>query len=80
MKRRLKLTITNIRRATALEKKTVFQMFCPVCLCRVEMLTTAEAAALLETEKLDELINAGKVHAVVTASGSRRVCKKSLIQ
>lgn len=80
MKRRLKLTITNIRRETALDKNPIFQMFCPVCLCEVEMLTTAEAAAHLETEKLDELIKMGKIHAVVTVNGNWRICKKSLIQ
>lgn len=80
MKRKLKLTITKIRREE--EKKTVFQRFCPFCRCEVEMLTIAEAVEFLETDApaLDDLIKDGKVHAALTASGSRRICKNSLFQ
>lgn len=80
MKRRLKLTITKIRRGMKTEEKAVFQMLCPICFCEVEMLTAGEAAALLETGNLDDLIKAGKIHTALTVSGSWRICKRSLFQ
>ena len=82
MKRKLKLTITKIRRATNAENKAVFQMPCAVCGFEVEMLTAVESIGILEINQsvFDDLIKTGKIHAVLTASGSLRVCKNSLFQ
>lgn len=82
MKRKLKLTITKIRRETLAEKRVIFQIFCPVCQCEVETITVAESIEILEIDKpmFDGLISTGKLHQISTASGSLRICKNSLFQ
>lgn len=59
---------------------TAVRVFCAECNREVQMLTSRQAAELLETSQpqLEELIAAGKVHAIRIASRSLQVCKDSL--
>jgi len=82
MKRKLKLTVTKIRRQTTAEKIINLRAFCPICGFETEGLSLAESAFFLEIEDrmLEGLIAVGEVHAIQTASGSLRVCKNSLFK
>jgi hypothetical protein len=82
MKRRLKLTVTKIRRQTAATLKINLRLFCPICGYETEMLSLSESAVFLEIEErmLEGLIAVGEVHAFQTAIGSLRVCKNSLFK
>lgn len=54
---------------------------CRLCGREVEMMTHSQAASFLDTDgtRLDDLIASGRVHAMVTVSGTVRVCQDSLI-
>jgi hypothetical protein len=81
MRRRLRVTVTKIRRpAQTSEARTTPHGPCLICAREVELLTRVGAAEVLEVGlgALDAFISAGRVHAVETASGSVRVCKDSL--
>jgi hypothetical protein len=77
MKRKLKLTITKIRRPA-----NNLRIFCPACGIETEMLTAGECAGFLKIEnrEFDDLINTRKIHAFETVTGSLRVCKNSLFR
>ena len=81
MRRRLRMTVTKIRRFPLThESRWSPHGPCLVCAREVELLTRDNAAEVLEVglNALDDFISAGRVHAVETASGSVRVCKDSL--
>lgn len=80
MKRRLKLTITKIRRQVMAMPQAVMFMHCLTCEREVEMLTMTQAAGILNVgeQTLHDLIAAGQVHALHTVSGNSHVCKDSL--
>lgn len=80
MKRRLKMKITQVREQTSSEPTAVIQASCPVCVREVELLTIAQATAILKVEAhtLSRLIAEGRVHAIATVSGAFGVCKESL--
>lgn len=81
MRRRLRVTVTKIRRFPLTdESRSSPHGPCQVCAREVELLTRDGAAEVLEVglSALDDFISAGRVHAVETASGSVRVCKDSL--
>jgi len=82
MKRRLKLTVTEIRRQTIGGKTINLRAFCPICGFETERLSLVESAVFLgiEDRMLEGLIVAGEVHAIQTASRNLRVCKNSLLR
>lgn len=53
---------------------------CPICFSRSELLTTMQAAALVQVEgqSVRRWLTQGKVHGVRTPGGRHRVCKNSL--
>lgn len=81
MTRKIKFTITKVRRQTT-EWTRATVIFCPACGREAESLTAAESIRFLEIEyqTLDCLIHSGAIHAVETASGNLRVCKNSLLK
>jgi hypothetical protein len=78
MKRRIKITAT--RRRSWRSPQPAVRALCPDCGREVETLTTAQAAEALEVDAqaMLDLIEAGRVHALATVSGSLRVCRDSL--
>ncbi len=82
MKRRLKLTVTKIRRQTVSENKLNFRAFCPNCHVTTETLSLDESAKFLEIEKqkLEDLIALGDIHTIFTISESLRICQNSLFK
>jgi len=60
---------------------SALHVFCADCNREVQMLTSRQAAEVLETsrQQLEELVGAGKVHAVRTVSGGSLICNESLI-
>jgi len=81
MKKRLKMKITTVREQTINLPDAVVHAHCPVCNQEVEMLTPGHAAEILQVsaEALDHLIAAGQAHTIETISGSRLICKDSLL-
>lgn len=77
MKRKLKLTVTKIRRPIS-----NFRVFCPACGIETEMLTAGECVGFLKIEdrEFNDLITARAIHAFETVTGSLRVCKNSLFR
>ncbi len=80
IKRRVRLKITASSRQTVVAAGQRLSALCPLCGREVEMLTGAQAAAVLEVDgrALESLVDGGLVHAVRTVSGSLWVCKESL--
>ena len=78
VKRRIKITATQIRRQRI--HSLGIRVFCPSCAQEVETLGAGAAAEVLEVSAaaLASLIAAGQVHAMETVSGSRRICQDSL--
>lgn len=77
MKRKLKLTITKIRR-----RSNNLSVFCPACGIETEMLTAVECVGFLKIEdrEFKDLINIGAIHSFETVTGSLCVCKNSLFR
>ena len=80
MTEQMKVRITAVRRRRIRVWANPLRAACPVCGREVEALTRGQANEILEVEdqKLNELIAAGRVHAIQTVSGSLWVCKDSL--
>jgi len=80
MKRTRRVKITTIRRRLLCLQPSVIRTHCPICEYEVETLAAAQAAEVLEVDvnTLNRLIADGRVHAIETVSGSRRVCQDSL--
>lgn len=57
-------------------------MNCPLCLSSSELLTTAQAAALVQvnTASVYRWLAEGKAHGVRTPGGQYRICRKSLLR
>ena len=72
--------ITATRRRMVRITPLILHATCPACGREVEALTEGRAGELLEIDgrELGALIAAGRVHAIQTVSGGRRVCKDSL--
>ena len=81
MQRTTKLRITTTRKRTMNLSTSVNRAFCRECQREVQILTSQQAAELLETSRpeLEELFVVGKLHAVRTVSGSLWICKDGLI-
>lgn len=79
MKKRLKVTITRVRRPVG-QQEQLLSGPCPECLCEVALLTPLQAAEALEVSlpTLASMVSAGRVHGVETVSGSVRICRDSL--
>ena len=77
---RIKVTVTAVRRRTLRFAATAPLATCQTCGREVEALTAAQAAEVLKVggPELGEFIAAGRVHPILTASGSLRVCMDSL--
>ena len=80
IKRKVKLKITSASRQTVRLTSRSLNARCPVCRREVEMVSSAEAAAILEVDlgTLYRLVASGCVHRIQTVSGAVRVCKDSL--
>ena len=80
MKKRLKMTITTVRRQTIASAADALRLACPVCKREVEMVTNAQAISILgiDHQTLGHLVAAGQVHTVQAVSGNIRICKDSL--
>ena len=81
MSRRIaRLKITKSRLQTLELNAFRLRLHCPRCEREVEMLTTVQAASVLEvdTGAVKRLLAHGQIHAVQTVSGHIRVCKDSL--
>ncbi len=81
-KRRLKVTITKIRRERVTLPTAGFAVPCPVCQRVVEILNPPQAAPMVGVgeEAPQALLASGEIHEIWTASGSVAVCKDSLWQ
>jgi hypothetical protein len=81
MSQHRKITITHVERRRVVLEQKVLRVPCPACGVEVESVSEAEAAGFLSVGKtgLEELILAGKVHGLTTASGTLRICKPSLL-
>ena len=82
MKQKVKVKIIAVRRTlriTAVEGFT-WRAPCPACGREVETFNREQAGEILEIGDLElsEMVAAGRVHAIQTASGNIRVCKDSL--
>lgn len=79
MKRKLRITVSKVRRQTA-AAPPILRARCLDCGCEVELLDVIEANKILDIENqtLEALVFAGRVHAIETVSGSRWICKPSL--
>lgn len=81
MTRRIaRLKITNSRLLTIERNAYRLRLHCARCEREVEMLTSAQAASVLEvdTGAVRQLLADGQIHAVQTVSGHIRFCKDSL--
>jgi hypothetical protein len=80
IKRKVRLKITSASRQTIRLSGRGLPVHCPVCGREVEMLTSAEAAGILEVDPgtFDRLVAGGSIHTIQTVSGAIRVCKDSL--
>ena len=81
MKKRLKMKITTVRERTINMPEALLRAHCLACHQEVEMLTESHAAEILQVgaAALAQLIAASHVHAIETISGSRLICKDSLL-
>ena len=73
MKKRLKMRITTVRQHTIVSAAPAFRFACPVCERDVEMLTSEQAIAILgvKAQTLDQLVAAGQVHTIHSATRSQ---------
>ncbi len=78
VKRRVRITVTKIRRQRV--QPLPIRALCPHCTQEVETLSLAQSAEVLEVSAttLDCFIAEGRVHAIETVSGNRRICQPSL--
>jgi hypothetical protein len=78
-KKRVRIVVEQRRRLAGADR---FAGPCSLCGCEVDMLTRQEAASFLEIglEGVESLAASGRIHAIFTAAGSYRVCKRSLLQ
>jgi hypothetical protein len=79
-KRKVRLKISAASRQIVKLSGQSFSAQCAACGREVETLTRSQAGEILEIgeQGLAELIAAGRIHAIQTASGSLRICKESL--
>lgn len=82
MSNRKTLKVTRIERRRLILERGVPRVLCPCCGVETETVSEAIAAEFLSLDPrgLKLLIGSGRVHGVVTASGSFRVCKQSLLE
>jgi excisionase family DNA binding protein len=76
-----KLKITTTRKKTISISISANRAFCAACRCEAQVITYTQAAQLLEMSQsqIEQLIAAGKLHAVRTVSSEVWICKDSLI-
>lgn len=81
MKRRRKVTITQVRRQTLTMTTTALPVRCPFCQREVERLSEADAALMLQFagRMLDGAVASGQIHLIEAGDGSPRVCRDSLL-
>ena len=82
MRKKIKnLKITQTRRKTIEVHSLELRFRCRQCERDVEVVTRAQAEALLETdaETFDRLIADGQLHTISTKSGKWLICKDSLL-
>jgi hypothetical protein len=80
IRRRVKLKVSGASRQTIRVLGEGFRARCVTCGREVEMVTAAQAAAVLRVDgqTLDSLVRAGQVHVIQTVSGNIWVCEDSL--
>jgi len=80
MAHKVTVRVTRIRQRIIQSREPVLRQQCLSCRREVEMLTSAEAARVLEIDHqtLALLIGDGSIHTIQTVSGNIRVCKESL--
>jgi hypothetical protein len=80
LKRKLKLTVTKIRRQKY--EPNGFRAICPVCFDETEFVSADEAAFVwgIGRKELSELIGRGDIHIVRITGGSFRLCRSSLFE
>jgi hypothetical protein len=78
---KVKMKITRIRQRVIQSRESVERQRCQWCKREVEMLTSIEAATILEVDQqtLAGLISEGRVHAIESVSGNIWLCKESLL-
>lgn len=81
MERTTKIRITTTRKRTVSLSISAKRVFCSNCNREVPALTSRQAGELLGTSQpqLEDLLVAGSVHALKTASDDAWICKDSLI-
>lgn len=79
MKRRFKLTMTKVRRTTAVGTPG---RACPVCGSHAEALLPDDAARFIDggAVRLYEMLALGKIHVIPNADGSVAVCTSSILE
>jgi hypothetical protein len=82
IKRSATVKVTAIRRRRVKDLGDTLRARCRLCGHEVELLTTMQAARILEadTEALARLIADHRVHVIRTVNGSLLICKDSLFQ
>ncbi|MDQ3818449.1 MAG: hypothetical protein M3362_12345 [Acidobacteriota bacterium] len=84
MKQKVKLKVRAVRRTLRVSEAgglhILLRVPCPSCGREVETFNREQAGEILEVGELElsEMIAAGRIHAIQTASGNIRVCKDSL--
>ncbi len=80
MKRARKVKITTTRRRKVRFALPAVLALCPVCGCKVETRSLSEAIAVLQVEEsvLSHFIAEGRIHTIMTESGSLLICQVSL--
>lgn len=80
MKEVRRITVTTTKRRILRYQPQALSAFCPGCAREVEMLTSAQAAGVLEVDEqtFERLVSSGWVHTIQTLSGVVWVCKDSL--
>ncbi len=80
MAHKVTVRVTRIRQRIIQSREPALRQHCRLCQREVEMLTSIEAARVLEIDHqtLALLIGDGSLHTIQTVSGNMRVCKESL--
>ena len=75
-----RVKLTTVRRRSLRCQPPAPRAHCPGCGHEVEVLRAGQAVVFLavDFQALEELVAAGRVHAIHTVSGSRWICKDSL--
>lgn len=77
-----RIEIVAFERERVVRVPSAAGLLCPECLSRTEMLTTGQAAALLQVgaASVRRWLAAGKAHGLRTPGGRYRVCRASLLR